>query len=69
MYIDKSKGLAFTVCGINFYKGLYSKGSYIALFQGEEIYLSSPLCKTSKLCLEDIARKKIWEITGVYIKD
>ena len=59
MNINKSKGLAFTVHGIKFYRGLYSKGSYIALFQGKEIYLSSPLCKTSKLCLKDIARKKI----------
>jgi len=66
--INKSKGLAFTIKGIEFYRGLYSKESYIAIFQGKEIYLSSPLCRSSKLCLEDIARRKIWEVTGVYIK-
>jgi hypothetical protein len=68
MCIDKSKGLAFTVNGIDFYRGLYSKGSYIASFRGKEIYLSSPLCKTSKSCLKDIAKEKIWEITGVLLK-
>lgn len=60
--IDKSKGLAFTVDGVDFHRGLHSSGSYIALVDGEEIYLSGVLCRTSKLSLEGLARKKMAEV-------
>jgi len=72
--IDKSKGLGFTIhdklrnIDIEFYRGLYSNGSFIASAYDKEIYLSSPLCKTSKQSLKEIARMKIWEVTGIYIK-
>jgi len=61
IHIDKSKGLAFTVDGIDFYRGLYSSGSYIALVDNREVYLPSPACRTSKLSLEDLARMYIRE--------
>ena len=66
-HIDKSKGKSFTINGIDFYKGLYSIGSHIASVDDKEIYLSGVLCRTSKKSLKDLARMKIWEITGVYL--
>lgn len=65
--IDKSRGKSFSVGNIDFYHGLYSKYSHIALVENKEIYLSGPLCRTSKLDLKDLARRTIWEITGIYI--
>ena len=55
--LDKSKGLAFTYDGVNFYHGLYSKESYCGQIEGILIYLSSPECLV--LGREKVAKLRI----------
>lgn len=65
--LDKSGGYAFTVNApfldgsVDFYRGLYSPGSYAAMYRDKLIYLSGILCRFSTRGREGYAKFKLFE--------